>query len=244
MSARTPDTDNATTPRVVFLLDIDNTLLDNDQVTADLKSYMLREFGARSSASYWNTFEELRRELGYADYLGALQRHRLEVLDDTRLLEMSFYLLDYPFQHLVYPEVFSVLRALSTHGPTVILSDGDVVFQPHKVRRAGIWDAVDGRVLIYIHKEVMLHAVAREYPAQHYVMIDDKLRILSAMKEQWKERLTTVFVRQGHYASDPDILRAYPPADLAIDHISELRANAVMQRLMPPRAMPTPTEPS
>src|SRR5512135_2521113 len=187
---------------VVFLFDVDNTLLDNDSVGNDLRHYIEREFGPESKDRYFAIMEELRAELGYADYLGALQRYRLEEMCDPRLLMMSSFLVDYPFADRVYPGSFAALNHVGKWGPTVILSDGDAVFQPRKVQRSGLWEAVDGRVLIYIHKEQMLAAVERTYSARHYVMVDDKLRILSAMKEIWGSRLTTIFPQQGHYALD------------------------------------------
>jgi FMN phosphatase YigB (HAD superfamily) len=207
---------------VVFLLDCDNTLLDNDGVQDDLRSHLASEFGPGSRDRYWKIFEDLRAELGYADYLGALQRYRLGDPNDPRLLQMSAFLVDYPFADRLYPGALAVLGHLRQWGPTVILSDGDVVFQPRKIQRSGLWDAVEGRVLIYIHKEQMLDDVEQRYPARHYVMVDDKLRILAAMKEILRERLTTVFPRQGHYALDPGILSAYPAADLAIERIGDL----------------------
>ena len=206
----------------VFLFDVDNTLLDNDAVQADLSAFLERRFGQTCRDRYWALFEELRLELGYADYLGALQRYRLENLDDPQLLEVSSFLIDYPFAERLYPRALEALARCARLGRTVILSDGDVVFQPRKVRRSGLWDAVAGRVLIYLHKEQMLDAVERRFPADHYVMIDDKLRILTAMKRIWGERLTTIFPRQGHYALDPHELAAWPPADLAISRIGEL----------------------
>ena len=210
------------TSDVVFLLDVDNTLLDTDRVLVDLRAFLLQQFGRENSEQYWQVFEALRTELGYADYLGALQRYRLEHLDDSRLLMMSSFLVDYPFVDRLYPNVLAVIKHLSKFGPTVILSDGDVVFQPRKIQRSGLWDAVEGRVLIYIHKEQMLDAVAKHYPAKRYVMVDDKLRILAAMKSLWGERLTTVFPRQGHYAHDPKQTLPYPVADLTIEHIGDL----------------------
>jgi FMN phosphatase YigB (HAD superfamily) len=212
----------ATPHDVVFLFDCDNTLLDNDLVLADLRAHMMREFGAQNAARYWEIFETLRTELGYADYLGALQRYRLERPRDTRLLLMSSFLIDYPFASRLYPGALNVLRHLSAHGPTVILSDGDVVFQPRKIERSGLWDEVEGRVLIYIHKELMLDQVMECYPARHYVMVDDKLRILAAMKRAWGTKLTTVFPRQGHYAFDPKEIASNPPADVTVERIGEL----------------------
>ncbi|MDI1238140.1 MAG: HAD family hydrolase [Polaromonas sp.] len=210
----------------VFLLDVDNTLLDNDSITTDLRAHLEREFGAVAAARYWAHFETLRNELGYADYLGALQRWRLDAEplpgEEMRLLEMSSFLVDYPFADRLYPHTMDVIRRLNAFGRTVILTDGDVVFQPRKVRRSGLWDAVSGRVLIYIHKEQMLDSMQRHHPARHYVMVDDKLRILTAMKEVMRDRLTTVFPRQGHYALDPAAAAKYPAADISIERIGDL----------------------
>jgi FMN phosphatase YigB (HAD superfamily) len=207
---------------MVFLFDVDNTLLDNDVVQEDLSAHLEREFGSESRDRYWAIFEELRAQLGYADYLGALQRYRLENLDEPHVVCISSFLIDYPFAQRLYPGALAALARCARFGRTVILSDGDVVFQPRKVQRSGLWQAVDGRVLIYLHKEQMLPAVERRYPARRYVMVDDKLRVLTAMKSLWAARLTTVFVRQGHYAHDREALAAYPPADLALDRIGEL----------------------
>jgi FMN phosphatase YigB (HAD superfamily) len=206
----------------VFLLDCDNTLLDNDRVQDDLRDHLAQELGPASRDRYWSIFDQLRRELGYADYLGALQRYRLEDSSDTRLLLMSSFLVDYPFASRLYPGALDVIDRLRTSGLTVILSDGDVVFQPRKIQRSGLWAAVEGRVLIYIHKEQVLDAVAARYPARHYVMIDDKLRILAITKQIWRERVTTVFPQQGHYAHDPDTLASYPAADLTVERIGDL----------------------
>ncbi|HEX8244806.1 MAG TPA: HAD family hydrolase [Longimicrobium sp.] len=207
---------------VVFLFDVDNTLLDNDRVTADLKRHLTGAFGAEQAEWYWRTFEALRTELGYADYLGALQRFRVEHPRDPNLLAVSTYLVNYPFANRLYPESLDVIDHLKRWGPVVILSDGDVVFQPRKVERSGLWDAVEGNVLIYIHKEEMLDDVEERYPARHYVMVDDKLRILDAMRAAWGRRLTTVFPRQGHYALDPDLCSRYAPADVTVERVGEL----------------------
>lgn len=207
---------------LVFLFDVDNTLLDNDAVQDDLSRHLEREFGRTQRDRYWTLFEALRAELGYADYLGALQRYRLENLDEPQLLLMSTFLVDYPFASRLYPGALEVLQHCRRFGPTVVLSDGDVVFQPRKVRRSGIWDAVDGRVLIYLHKERMLDSVVRRYPASRYVMVDDKVRILAAMKSAWGTSLTTIFPRQGHYARDPQQIAAYPAADVTVERIGDL----------------------
>jgi FMN phosphatase YigB (HAD superfamily) len=207
---------------VVFLLDVDNTLLDNDRVSADLKAHLDHEFGKENGDLYWKILDELRNELGYTDYLGALQRYRAATAYDPRLLEVSSFLVDYPFVSRLYPESLETVRRLRQFGRTVILSDGDVVFQPRKVQRSGLWDAVEGRVLIYVHKEQMLDDIKRRFPAHHYVMVDDKLRILTAMKESWRDHLTTVFPRQGHYAMDAKTVAAFPAADITIERIGAL----------------------
>jgi FMN phosphatase YigB (HAD superfamily) len=207
---------------VVFLLDVDNTLLDNDAVIEDLRRHLVDAFGLECQQRYWEIFEQLRTELGYADYLGALQRYRIEHPREARLLGISLYLLHYPFADRVYPGAFDAIRHLRLRGPVVILSDGDVVFQPRKVERSGLWSAVEGEVLIYIHKERMLDDVEQRHPARHYVMVDDKLRILAAMKQVWGNRLTTIFPRQGHYALDPENINAYPSADITVEGIGDL----------------------
>jgi FMN phosphatase YigB (HAD superfamily) len=172
-------------------------------------------------------FDQIFNELGYADYLGALQQYRVAYPRDPHLLETSLFLVDYPFANRLYPGALDAIARLRGWGPTAILSDGDVVFQPRKVKQSGLWDAVAGHVLIYIHKEQELDDVARRYPAAHYVFVDDKVRILAAVKAAWGERVTTVFPRQGHYALDPQLLAAYPPArvaDLTVERIGDLLA--------------------
>ncbi len=208
--------------RVVFLLDVDNTLLDNDRVTTDLRRYLEREIGRACQRQYRTIFEQLRAELGYADYLGALQRYRIEHAHDHNLFAISSYLVNYPFANRLYPNSLDVVERCREWGTPVILSDGDVVFQPRKIERSGLYEAVERNVLIYIHKEHELDAVARRYPADHYVLVDDKLRILTAVKQAWGARVTTVFPRQGHYAIDPAILAAYPAADITLDRIGDL----------------------
>ncbi len=212
----------ATPHRVVFLFDVDNTLLDTDRVTADLRRHLERAVGAERSARYWAIFEELRGELGYADYLGALQRYRGDYPRDPHLLTVSAFLINYPFANRLFPNSLDVIEQCRTWGPTVILSDGDVVFQPRKIERSALWEAVGGDVLIYIHKERELDDVERRYPAEHYVLIDDKVRILAAVKEIWGDRLTTVFPKQGHYAHDPQEIAKYPVADIIVERIGDL----------------------
>jgi len=209
-------------PRVVFLFDVDNTLVDNDRVQADLKEHLAQTYGPATRDRYWDILEELREELGYVDYLGALERYRVEALHRPEVLRMSSWLVDYPFADRLYPGALDAVKHVQQWGTPVILSDGDAVFQPRKVERSGLWRTFDGRVLIYIHKEEELDDVARLYPADHYVMIDDKLRILSAVKKIWGERVTTVFPKQGHYALDPEILAECPPADIELAKIGDL----------------------
>ena len=209
---------------VVFLVDVDNTLLDNDHIAADLKRHLEREVGHERQERYWAIFEELRSELGYADYLGALQRYRVEYPRDPHVLTVSSFMVNYPFANRLYPNSLDVLERFRGWGPTVILSDGDAVFQPRKIERAGLQEAVDGNVLIYIHKERELDDVEQRYPADHYILVDDKLRILTAVKRVWDRRVTTVFPQQGHYAHDPRELASNPPADLTVERIGDLLA--------------------
>ncbi len=208
--------------RVVFLLDVDNTLLDNDCIERDLRAHLEREFGLEQSQDYWTLFEARRQEMGYADYLGALQQYRLQYPHHPRILRMSSFLIDYPFKDRLYPNALEVIHHLRQAGPCVVLSDGDVVFQPHKVERSGIFGTVGGHALIYIHKEQELDDVERRFPADHYVLIDDKLRILAAIKGIWRDRVTTVFPRQGHYAFDPKVIQMYPAADVTVEHIGDV----------------------
>ena len=207
---------------VAFLLDVDNTLLDNDRIIEDLKDHLTQAFGVECQRRYWAIFEKRRSELGYADYLDALQRYRAENPRDPHFVRISYYLLDYPFDNRLFPGSLGVIQRLGTWGQTIILSDGDVVFQPRKIERSGLFEAVEGRVLIYIHKERELDDVEKHYPPRHYVLVDDKLRILAAVKKAWGTRVTTVFPRQGHYAFDPEALAAYPPADITIERIGDL----------------------
>jgi FMN phosphatase YigB (HAD superfamily) len=206
----------------VFLFDCDNTLLDNDRVQADLRAHLERDFGPEQSQRYWTIYETLRTEVGYADYLGAMQRFRVDLESDPRVLRLAEFLLDYPFAERLYPGALDAVAHCGRRGPTVMLSDGDVVLQPRKLQRSGIWAAVDGRVLIYMHKERRLDHMMQRFPARHYVMVDDKLRVLAAMKAALGQRLTTVFPRQGHYALDAAAIANYPAADLTIERIGDL----------------------
>jgi FMN phosphatase YigB (HAD superfamily) len=212
----------ATNNGLVFLFDVDNTLLDNDRVTDDLKRYLTQQVGPERQQRYWDFFEQLRSEQGYADYLGALQRYRIEYPRDPGLLTVSRFLINYPFATRLYPDSLDVVEHVKQCGQAVVLSDGDVVFQPLKVDRSGISETFNGNVLIYIHKEQELDDVEKRFPAQHYVLIDDKLRILAAVKKYWGAKVTTVFPKQGHYAKDPQALASYPAADLSVERIGDL----------------------
>jgi FMN phosphatase YigB (HAD superfamily) len=206
----------------VFLFDVDNTLLDNDRIQADLSLHLTRSYGDRVRDRFWVIFEELRVELGYADYLGALERYRLEAMHHPKVLRMANWLMDYPFHERLYPKAIEVVNKARLAGTAAILSDGDAVFQPRKVERSGLWPVFGDNVLIYVHKELELADVEHHFPARHYVMIDDKLRILDAIKRVWGDRVTTVFPRQGHYATDPKTLAEFPPADITVERIGDL----------------------
>jgi hypothetical protein len=211
----------------VFLFDVDNTLLDHDQVTADLRRHLDETVGPQRSQRYWQLFEQIRTELGYADYLGALQRYRLENPHDPQLLAVSYFLLGYPFANRLFPGSLDAVRHAQQSGPVVILSDGDVVFQPRKVYKSGLYERFGGNVLLYIHKEQELADVEARFPASHYVLLDDKVRILAAVKAIWKERVTTIFVRQGHYALDAAAFAKYPAPDLILERIGDLKNLAI-----------------
>jgi FMN phosphatase YigB (HAD superfamily) len=222
---------------IVFLVDVDNTLVDNDGIQQDLKDHLEQTYGLAARERYWRILEDLFVELGYRDYIGALQRFRVEHPREIELLAMSSFLMDYPFADRLYPDALKVLKRLRSLAPTVILSDGDVVFQPRKVEHAGISDAVGGHVLIYIHKELALEDVERRYPAERYILVDDKLRILDAVKQVWGARVTTVFPRQGQYAHDAKVISALPPADVTIEHIGDLLDYDLPRLLESPRAL-------
>jgi len=215
----------------VFLFDVDNTLLDNDRVAEDLKRHLASKVGEASEQRYWEIFEQLRTELGYADYLGALQRYRVERPRDPKLLEVSYFMVNYPFANRLYPESLDAVEYARRMGRAVILSDGDVVFQPRKVDRSGLYDTFQGHVLIYVHKELELEDVEAKYPAAHYVMVDDKVRLLTAIKKYWGVRVTTVFPRQGHYALDAALVAQYPKPDITMERIGELQKYSLEEML-------------
>jgi FMN phosphatase YigB (HAD superfamily) len=221
----------AAVPNTVFLFDVDNTLLDNDRVSDDLKRHLIDRVGSASAGRYWEIFEQLRAEMGYADYLGALERYRNERPRDPKLLAVSHFMINYPFANRLFPESIDAVDHAAGLGQPVILSDGDVVFQPRKVDRSGLYEVFEGHVLIYIHKELELDDVEAKYPATHYVMVDDKVRILAALKKHWGERVTTVFPRQGHYAMDAGQVARYPQPDITLARIGELQNYSLPQLL-------------
>jgi FMN phosphatase YigB (HAD superfamily) len=218
-----------TNNKIVFLFDVDNTLIDNDRVAADLKRHLKETVGEGCEQRYWDIFEKLRTELGYADYLGALQRYRVEQPREPKLLEVSYFMINYPFANRLYPESLDAVEHAKQLGRAAILSDGDVVFQPRKVDRSGLYDMFEGHVLIYVHKEAELADVEAKYPAEHYVMVDDKVRLLAAIKEYWGERVTTVFPRQGHYALDEKLVAQYPKPDITLERIGEFQRYSLEQ---------------
>ena len=220
-----------TNASTVFFFDVDNTLLDNDRVAEDLKLYLIGKVGETSQRRYWEIFEQLRIELGYADYLGALQRYRVERPRDPKLLAVSHFMINYPFANRLFPESLDAVGYAQRLGRAAILSDGDVVFQPRKIDRSGLYEIFEGRVLIYIHKELELDDAEKKYPAAHYVMVDDKVRILAAIKKHWGGRVTTVFPRQGHYALDAALVAEYPEPDITLERIGELQKYSLKQIL-------------
>jgi len=217
--------------RTVFFFDVDNTLVDNDRVAQDLQKHLQKKVGEASNRRYWELFEQLRGELGYADYLGALQRYRIENPRDPKLLEVSYFMVNYPFANRLFPESLDAVEHARCLGMPVILSDGDVVFQPRKIDRSGLFDAFEGHVLIYVHKEMELADAEEKYPAKHYVMVDDKVRLLAAIKKHWGPRVTTIFPRQGHYALDTTEVARYPKPDITIERVGELQKYSLEQIL-------------
>ena len=211
---------------MVFLFDVDNTLLDNDHFTADLTAHLDAAFGKSERERYWAIYAELRQTLGYADYLATLQSFRKDSVKekDSALLQMSSFMLDYPFDERLYSNALAAIQHLGLLGITAILSDGDIVFQPRKVQRSGLWDAFAGQVLITVHKEQNLAEMQERFPASHYVMIDDKPKLLTAMTKGLDDRVTTVFVRQGHYALESFATPITPAPDISIACIGDLLA--------------------
>jgi FMN phosphatase YigB (HAD superfamily) len=218
-------------PTTVFFFDVDNTLLDNDHVSKDLKRHLINRVGESSAGRYWEIFEQLRAELGYADYLGALQRYRLERPREPKLLAVSHFMINYPFANRLFPESLDAVAHAQRLGTAAILSDGDVVFQPRKIDRSGLKELFEDNVLIYVHKELELDDVEAKYPATHYVMVDDKVRILAALKKHWGARVTTVFPRQGHYALDAAQVAKYPEPDITLQRVGELQKYSMEQIL-------------
>ncbi|MBS0192781.1 MAG: HAD family hydrolase [Proteobacteria bacterium] len=221
---------------LVVLLDVDNTLFDNDRFKDDLAARLLRDLGNDGSALYWQCYEDVRMQLGYVDYLATLQRLRGPLEETPALLHMASFVLDYPFADHLYPDALDAIAHLSSFATTAILSDGDIVFQPRKIQHAGLWDAVQGRVAITVHKERALDAVRARFPANHYAMVDDKPQLLAAMKRSMGDALTTVFVKQGHYAAQAAGAALEPPPDIVVEAIADLRKLGVEELLATNRA--------
>jgi len=206
---------------VFFLVDVDNTLFDNDRFAVELSAHLEKSFNVAERERYWSLHKKRWAEFGISDYLGTMQQFRQGLQNDPSLLQMSSFLLDFPFGDLLYPHALEVVKHMRSLGPASALSDGDMVFQPRKLQHSGIFDAFHGNALIYEHKQHELDLLQQRFPAQRYVMIDDKPNILADMKKVLGDRLTTVFVRQGRYAADasPE-LRSAP--DMKIDAIADL----------------------
>ncbi len=207
---------------MVFLFDVDNTLLDHDRVKQDLGALLDSRIFDGASEHYWSAYEAIRAETGQADFLASFQRCWIDSECNPHWLPAADLMLDYPYSDRLYPGALHVLEHVSRFAMVAIVSDGDAVLQPRKIRRAGLWQAVDGRVLIYQNKQQRLADIAHRFPAQHYVMIDDKPDVLVHMKSAWSSRLTTVFPRQGHYAHDQEHRHDQPEPDISIDHIGDM----------------------
>lgn len=210
--------------KIMFLFDVDNTLFDNDRFNDDLDARLKRDFGVDGRERYRKHYEALRDELGYADYLGAVQRLRDEYDDDPKLLQLAEFILDYPFADSLYLHALDAIAHLRSHGMPVILSDGDMVLQPRKVMRSGLWEAMVGQVSITLHKQHQTDDVQRRWPAEHYVMIEDKPLLLAEMKRKMDAQLTTVFVQQGHYAAEQQLSKNDPTPDITLGCIGDLRS--------------------
>lgn len=208
--------------QIVFLLDVDSTLIESDRFAADLSARLEEGFGEAGRRRYWTLYSQRRERLGYADYLGALQDFRTVIDDSPALLHLSGFMLDYPFAERLYPQALAAIAHLATMGTPVLVSDGDMVLQPRKIQRTGLWNAVEGRVMICLHKDLQIDRILQRFPAAHYVMVDDKPLLLAAFKRQLGKRLTTVFVRQGHYAMESELLVIAPAPDIHIRQIGDL----------------------
>ncbi len=205
----------------VFLLDCDNTLLDNDALKADLDVRLRAFLGESLVERFWVVYEGVRGLRGTVDFPLTFERFREDLPDGATLERVRSIIMDYPFAEHVYPATLSTLRYLRRIGLPAIVSDGDSVYQPRKIERSKLADAVEGRVLVYVHKEEHLDEILARWPSDLYVMVDDKARILSATKERFPDRFVTVHVRQGHYGTDPE--RFAVPPDVSIEHIGDLR---------------------
>ncbi len=220
-------------PTLVFLIDVDNTLIDNDAVKKDLDEHITVELGPALAARFWEIYEQARKERETVDIPLALSRLRTQTsladMDEQTYLHVHSIFDNYPFFERLYPGTLETLHYLRTLGLTVIVSDGDRFFQAEKIFASNLAEAVEGRVLIYIHKQQHLDEIVRQYPADHYVMIDDKPEILADTKELWGKRVTTAFVQQGKYAAEQKPPNFAP--DISVLHIADLRNYSATQFL-------------
>lgn len=206
---------------VAFLFDVDNTLLDNDRVRAELAETIERIVGPERGEAFWESYEQVRRDRDYVDYPNTIARFGRAFPDEVGYPDVADAILGYPYRAAVFPGAHDVLRQAQRVGPVAILTDGDPVYQPAKVARAGLTEAIDGPVLVFDHKEQHLAEVERRVPAERYVMVDDKPRILAAMSDRLGERMSTLHVCQGRYAHAAEH-DEFPDADRTVDAIAEL----------------------
>lgn len=205
---------------LVVLCDVDNTLLNDNRIVSDLCDFLLDKLGEQGAKQYWTHFEALSQSLGYADYLGALQRARDEHPHEMHFIAITNFLLTYPFSERLFPRALDVIDHVACWALPVIVSDGDVVLQPIKLHRAGLARKVQDRVLVYIHKEKELDDIMQRYPATHYVFVEDNLSILSSVKREWGQRVTTIHIRpHGH---PPDEGRTALQPDITLNDIGDM----------------------
>ncbi|WP_158744178.1 HAD family hydrolase [Acidisphaera sp. L21] len=219
------------TAPLVFLVDVDNTLLDNDQFQDALKAHIAKVSGPAARDRYWEIQEHLFHSLGYRDYLGAFQTYRLERPEDVDAIWLSLFVVDFPYATLLYPGALELIAALRKLGRVVALTDGDAVFQPRKLQGAGLIEPLDRHIMICVHKEAEVAEIERRYPAERYVVIDDKIRLLTAFKKVWGNKVMTVFPRQGQFGLDTKVIAANPPADIDVDRIAQLLDGSILNRL-------------
>jgi FMN phosphatase YigB (HAD superfamily) len=218
----TPADSQTSSDPIVFLLDCDNTLLDNDTLKADLAAQLHALLGQELSERFWQEYEEVRRLTGVVDLPLTSERFAPTLPNAGLIHQVETLVMDYPFERRLYPDTLETLRHLRAIGLPTIVSDGDTVYQPRKIERSGLAEAVNWQVVVYAHKEDHLQEIMERWPGRYYVMVDDKARILAALKRLQPDRFVTVQVLQGHYADAS--AQFAPPPDITIAHIGELRA--------------------